>query len=99
MPHTRTTAVELHPQRYRPIEFYWVNTNEASQDRRVECVEKNVIVPVTLKYLKERKINTTMWRLIAFLSTDNGTDSGRPCTGIQLQTETFNGKNLQFTLP
>ena len=32
-----------------------MNTNKASHDRWVECVEKNVIVPVTLNYLNRRR--------------------------------------------
>ena len=79
MPHTRSTAVELHSQRYwTSMEFYWVYANKASHDRWVECVEKSVIVPVTLKYLKERKVNSTKWRLISFFFKVNGTDSDRP---------------------
>lgn len=40
-----------------------MHTNKASHYRWVECVEKSVIVPVTLKYLKERKVNTTKFMI------------------------------------
>lgn len=71
------TAIELHPQRYRSMGFYWVNTNKASHDRRIECVEKNVVlVHVASQYLHRKDKRKVTVNILFF--TANKIDIVKP---------------------